>query len=83
MSSRKSCPKCGKVNDIKNTYCIECRYNFEGNDSVEFQIYENLKKDLYGSIICLTFFVAFMVLVTVAIISEYGSYGYISIVLLF
>ena len=82
MSSQKSCPKCGKVNDIKNTYCIESKYEFEGKDSVEFQIYENLKKDLYGSIICLTFFVAFMVLVTVAIISEYGSYGYISIVVI-
>ncbi len=74
-----TCKKCGKVNENKNAYCIECGYQLEGTTSVEFQIIENLKVDLYGSIACLAVFVAFMVLVTVAIISEYGAFGFISI----
>jgi uncharacterized membrane protein YvbJ len=41
MSSQISCPNCGKVNKIKNIYCIECGFQFEGNNSVEFQIFEN------------------------------------------
>lgn len=79
MSSQISCPNCRKVNNIKNTYCTECGFQFEGNNSVEFQIFENLKVDLYGSIVCIIFFVAFMILITVGIISEYGLYGCISI----
>ena len=82
MSSQNSCPNCGKTNNIKNTYCIDCGFQFEVNNSVEFQIFENLKVDLYGSIICIVIFVAFMILVTVAIISEYGLYGYISILVI-
>lgn len=82
MSSQISCPNCGKVNNIKNTYCIECGFQFEGNSSIEFQIIENLKVDLYGSIICIIIFVAFMILITVGIISEYGLYGCISIVII-
>ena len=82
MSSQISCPNCGKVNNIKNTYCVECGFQFEGNSSVEFQIFENLKVDLYGSIICVIFFVAFMILITVGIISQYGLYGYISILVI-
>ncbi|GAJ03485.1 unnamed protein product, partial [marine sediment metagenome] len=54
----------------------------ERNSSVEFQIFENLKVDLYGSIICIIIFVAFMILITVGIISEYGLYGYISIIVI-
>ena len=34
MSSQISCPKCGKVNDIKNIYCIDCGFQFEGNNVV-------------------------------------------------
>ncbi|MBY9016387.1 MAG: zinc ribbon domain-containing protein [Candidatus Lokiarchaeota archaeon] len=79
MSSQISCPKCGKVNVIKNKYCIECGFRFEGNDLVEFQILENLKTSLYSSIICILIFVAFMILITVGIIAEYGLYGFISI----
>ncbi len=82
MSSQKSCPKCGKLNKITNKFCIGCRFEFEENNSVEFQIVENLKKDLYGSLICISIFVAFMILVTVAIISEYGLYGTISIIII-
>lgn len=82
MSSQISCPNCGKVNNIKNIYCIECGFQFEGNNSVEFQIFENLKVDLYSSIICIIIFVAFMILVTVGIISQYGLYGYISILVI-
>jgi len=82
MSSRISCPNCGKVNNNKNTYCIECGFQFEGIGSVEFQIFENLKVDLYSSIICIVIFVAFMILITVGIISEYGLYGYISILII-
>ena len=79
MSSQISCPKCGKANVIKNKYCIECGFHFEGNNFVEFQIVENLKTGLYSSIICIMIFVAFMILITVGIIFEYGLYGYISI----
>ncbi len=82
MSSQISCPNCSKVNNIKNTYCIECGFQFEGNNSVEFQIFENKKADLYGSIICIIFFVALMILITVGIISQYGLYGYISIIVI-
>ena len=78
MSSQISCPNCGKINKIKNIYCIECGFQFEGNNSVEFQIFENLKVDLYSSIICIIIFVAFMILITVGFISEFGLYGYIS-----
>ena len=82
MSSQVSCPNCGKVNKIKNIYCIGCGFQFEGNNSVEFQIFENLKVDLYSSIICIIIFVAFMILITVGIIFEYGLYGYISILVI-
>ena len=82
MSSQISCPNCGKINKIKNIYCIECGFQFEGNNSVEFQIFENLKVDLYSSIICIIIFVAFMILITVGIISQYGLYGYISIIVI-
>jgi len=82
MVSQISCPNCGKINKIKNIYCIECGFQFEGNNSVEFQIFENLKVDLYSSIICIIIFVAFMILITVGIISQYGLYGYISILVI-
>ena len=82
MSSQISCPNCGKLNKNKNIYCIGCGFQFEGNSSVEFQILENLKVDLYSSIICIIIFVAFMILITVGIISEYGLYGYISILVI-
>ena len=82
MSSQRSCPNCGKENEIKNTYCIGCGFQFEGNNIVEFQVLENLKADLYGSIICIIIFVAFMILVTVGIISQYGLYGYISFLII-
>jgi hypothetical protein len=82
MSSQISCPNCGKVKNIKNIYCIECGFQFEGNNSVEFQIYENLKADIYGSIICIMIFIAFMYYVNVVIIAQYGLYGYISILVI-
>ena len=82
MSSKKSCPKCGKLNKSTNKYCIGCQFEFEENNSVEFQIVENLKKDLYGSLICISIFVAFMILVTVAIISELGLNGIIPTVII-
>ncbi len=82
MSSQISCPKCGKVNLIKNKYCIECGFRFEGNDLVEFQILENLKTSLYSSIICILIFVAFMIFVTVGFIFQFGLYGCISILVI-
>jgi hypothetical protein len=82
MSSQKSCPKCGKLNLIKNKYCINCRFQFEGNDSIEFQIVENLKTSLYGSLICISLFVAFMVLVSIVIVWSLGPSGYLSFLII-
>lgn len=82
MSSQKSCPKCGQIIDSKKKFCTNCGFNLEGSSVVDFQIVENLKKALVGSLICISIFVAFMVLVTVAIIFEYGTFGYISIVVI-
>jgi len=82
MSSQKSCPKCGKLNVIKNKYCINCRFQFEGNDSIEFQIVENLKTSLYGSLICISLFVAFMVLVSIVIVWSLGPSGYLSFLII-
>jgi hypothetical protein len=60
-------------------FCVNCGFQIKGNTETDFQIVETLKRDLIGSLICITIFVAFMVLVTVAIIFQYGLYGYISI----
>ena len=76
---RISCPNCGMVNKSKSDYCTGCGFQFKGDSNIIFQIQENLKADLYGSIVCIVIFVVFMVLVTVGIINEYGLYGYISI----
>ncbi|MFX0075153.1 MAG: zinc ribbon domain-containing protein [Candidatus Hermodarchaeota archaeon] len=79
MISQNMCDNCGKENKKKHSFCVECGAPLKGKTSVEFQIIENLKVSMYGSIVCLVFFVAFMVLVTIAVIFEYGLYGYISI----
>ena len=78
MNSQSNCPNCGTVKS-KSNYCTGCGFQFKGDSDIVFQIKENLKADLYGSIVCIAIFVAFMVLVTVGIINEYGLYGYISI----
>ena len=82
MSSQRSCPKCGKVNKIKNTYCIECGFQFEGKAFIEFQILENLKASLYGSLICISLFVAFMVLVSFVIVWSLGPSGFLSFLII-
>ena len=82
MSLQISCPKCGKVNKGKHSYCVNCGFQIKGNNEVDFQIVENLKTSLIGSLICISIFVAFMMLVTVAIIFEYGLFGYISILVI-
>ena len=82
MNSQISCPNCGKLNNTKNIFCIECGFQFEGNNSVKFQIFENLKADLYASITCIIFFVAFMILITVGIISQYGLLAIISFLII-
>ena len=82
MRARKSCPKCGKENIIKNKYCVNCRFQFDENDSVEFQIVENLKTSLYGSLICISLFVAFMVLVSIVIVWSLGPSGFLSFLII-
>ena len=82
MSSQKSCPKCGKLNKSTNKYCIGCRFVFEENNSVEFQIVENLKKDLYGSLICISIFVAFMGFVSYVIVWSLGPSGFLSFLII-
>ena len=82
MSSKISCPKCGKVNPGKNSFCTKCGIKFEGNNVIEFQIVENLKTSLYGSLICISLFVAFMVLVTIALVWSYGPPGYLAMIII-
>jgi len=76
------CPKCRKENNIINEYCVECGSRLKEKNSKSFQIVENLKADLYGSVICIVVFVAFMIFVTYGIISNYGAYGFISILII-
>ena len=79
IESQIRCNNCGKIHKKKHKFCVECGYPLEEKSPVEFQIYENLKVGLYSSIICLAIFVAFMVLVNVVVIFEYGTFGLISI----
>lgn len=76
--SKIICPKCNKENKVTNEFCIECGFHLKEQEIV-FQIVENLKADLIGSIICIVIFVGFMVFVTYGMISHYGLFGYISI----
>jgi len=71
MSAEKKCPKCGKVNLPDDIFCKECGIKLEEYSPEDFVIIENLKGSLYGSLICIALFIGFMILVTVAIGSQY------------
>jgi len=75
----KVCPSCNQVNSALNQFCIECGFKFTDVESGKFEIIEHYKRSLYGSIVCIVIFVAFMILVTIAVPFEYGAYGLIAI----
>ncbi len=72
MSTQKKCHQCGKINLPDDKFCKECGIELPEYSSEDFVIIEHLKGSLYGSIVCLAIFIAFMILVTVAVSSQYG-----------
>jgi len=71
MSGQKKCPQCGKINLPDDNFCKECGFELKEYSPEDFVIIEHLKGSLYSSIICIVIFIGFMILVTVALISQY------------
>ena len=82
MSARKKCPQCGKINLPDDKFCKECGFELKEYSPEDFVIIEHLKGSLYGSIICIAIFIWIMILVTVALISQYFVQGIISILII-
>lgn len=76
-NKKKKCPQCGKKNIPEDKFCTQCGFELKEYSPEDFVIIEHLKGSLYGSIACLTVFIAFMILITVAIPTEYGLQGII------
>jgi len=71
MSEKKKCPQCGKINLPDDNFCKKCGIELKEYSPEDFVIIEHLKGSLYGSIICIAVFIGFMILVSVAIVSQY------------
>lgn len=82
MNIQKICPKCGALNKSTDNYCTRCGTGLEPAGSKYFEIFENLKGSLIGSIICLAIFVAFMVLVSFIIGVEYPGKALIPLLII-
>ena len=78
-TDRRICPQCGASNKYSNKFCKECGIEFAKVEPHKFEIVEHFKGSLYGSIVCIVFFVAFMILITIAVPLKYGLYGLIAI----
>jgi hypothetical protein len=79
---QKKCPQCGKKNKPDDKFCTECGTELKEYSPGDFVIIEHLKGSLYGSIVCLTIFIAFMILVTVAVSSEFGARAIIPLIII-
>ncbi len=81
-NNNKKCPQCGKKNIAEDKICTKCGFELKEYNPGDFVIIEHLKGSLYGSIACLTIFIAFMILVTVAIGSQYGTQAIIPLIII-
>jgi len=82
MSTQRKCPECRKINLPDDKFCKECGIELPKYSSEDFVIIEHLKGSLYGSIVCLAIFIGFMILVTVAVISELGVQAIIALLII-
>ena len=82
MSVQKKCPQCGKINLPDDKFCKECGTELLEYSSEDFVIIEHLKGSLYGSIVCLTIFIGFMILVSYAVVSEVGIQAIIALLII-
>jgi len=82
LDMRKKCPQCGKKNIIEDKFCTNCGFEFKEYDPGDFVIIEHLKGSLYGSIACLVIFIAFMILITIAIPSQVGAQAIIPLIII-
>ncbi len=82
MSTQKKCPQCGKINLPDDKFCKECGTELPEYSAEDFVIIEHLKGSLYGSIVCLSIFIGFMILVTYAVISELGVQAIIALLII-
>ncbi|MFX0033857.1 MAG: hypothetical protein ACFFGP_09275 [Promethearchaeota archaeon] len=69
-ANKKVCPSCGKANKISNEFCEECGVKF--SEANKFEIKEHLKGSLYGSIVCIVIFIAFMIMITIILPIQAG-----------
>ncbi len=81
-NKKKKCPQCGKKNIPEDKFCTNCGFELKEYSPGDFVIMEHLKGSLYGSIACLTIFIAFMILVTVAVSSQYGIQAIIPLIII-
>ncbi len=81
-NNKKKCPQCGKVNIPEDKFCTDCGFELKEYSPEDFVIIEHLKGSLYGSIACLSIFIAFMILVTVAIASQYLAQAIIPLIII-
>ena len=44
MALKKLCPKCGKIIDAGERYCIECTKKYEDNQKERYKEYDNKRK---------------------------------------
>jgi hypothetical protein len=83
-SIQNKCPQCEKINKPDDKFCTNCgaelkQEEYSPND---FVVIEHLKGSLYGSLICISIFVGFMILVSIAVISEVGAPGIIALLII-
>lgn len=79
---QKKCPQCGKINKHDNKFCTECGFELKKYGPEDFVIIEHLKGSLYASIACITIFIAFMILVSVIVVSELGVLSIIALLII-
>jgi len=79
---QKKCPKCGKINLPDDTFCKECGFKLQEYNEGDFVIIEHLKRSLYASICCIAMFIWFMILVSIAIASQFLAQAIIPLIII-
>jgi len=79
---QKKCPQCGKINLPDDNFCKECGFELKEYGAGDFVIMEHFKRSLYGSIVCIILFIGFMILVSIAVASQFLAQAIIPVIII-
>ncbi len=77
LNNNKICSSCGHLNLSDNKFCTGCGKVLGSSEEKKFEVIETLKGSLIGSIICISIFIAFMILVSVVVVIQRTDVWYV------